>query len=121
MPAVPLFLKEKGFYSYIMKQNNSYIKIKLNSENISIDNYIYFYSSIVSPLDVKANVSHDWYKYSREKDEWTLISSVDFVINGGRKDGYRGYTFIKSRGAGEYKVIVKAGNLIIGQKKIILY
>lgn len=116
MPAVPLYLKDKGFYSFVKKDKNDYIKQEFYSDA----NYIYFYSSIVSPLEVNAKISHLWYKYNENIKEWQLINSINFPIYGGREDGYRGYTYIASKGKGEYKVIVKAGERVVGQKGIIV-
>lgn len=115
MPAVPLYLKDKGFYSNIKKSDNDYIKQEFYQSSESI----FFYSSIISPTEVRAKITHNWYKY--EIDNWSLISVIEFPIYGGREEGYRGYSYIKNRGIGEYKVIVKSGDMLVGQKILNVY
>lgn len=134
MPALPLYMKDDNFYLYVKKNGNNYIlqnvannnkvysldyifnNVYFNIQNIQKDNNIYFYSSIISPAEVKARVSHNWQKYNPTTSNWDIIATVNYPLYGGREDGYRGYSYINNRGIGKYKIIVRAGDRVIGQK-----
>lgn len=51
------------------------------------------FSSVFAPTDLSAPVYHRWEKYNETSKSWQTMSRISFPINGGRGDGYRGYTF----------------------------
>lgn len=137
IPAVPLALGDSGFYSYLQKQtsNNliSYAKkedgiIKTkkyffleddsyNLNSLQNSNTIYFFSSIISPADVSATITHDWQKYDETKKVWLEYSRISYDVSGGRQDGYRGYSSA-SVTQGKWRVRVLADDRIVGIKNI---
>lgn len=79
IPAVPLALGDSGFYSYLEKDGNNYKKEEKGEINkreylfFKVESYdlnslknksLYFFSSIVSPANVSANITHVWEKYN---------------------------------------------------------
>lgn len=139
IPAVPLALGDSGFYSYIQKEtdeknivsytkkeegvtkakqyffleNNSY-----NIESLKDSNTIYFFSSIISPADVSATITHVWQKYDDVKKVWIEYSRISYDVSGGREEGYRGYSSITNLSQGKWRVRVLADDRIVGVKKI---
>lgn len=137
IPAVPLALGDSGFYSYIQKQTNGYdvffyekkqegiIKTKkyffledfsFNSDQTKNSNIIYFFSSIISPADVSATITHVWQKYDDSKKEWIDYSKIKYDVSGGREEGYRGYSNITNISQGKWRVKVLADDRIVGIK-----
>ena len=137
IPAVPLALGESGFYSNIYKEEYTsdlnYIKEKnglvenkkfwylednyYNFTNIK-DSGIYFFSSIISPSNVTAEISHVWEKYDYTKEIWIEMARINYSVSGGRETGYRGYSYMKNISEGEWRVRVLADERLVGLKKI---
>lgn len=139
IPAVPLALGESGFYSKVEKisnQNKYYYDLeeKCITEKKSLfiikdtfcdidqlaSNEFYFFSSIISPADVSANISHVWEIYDPEKDTWVKKSEIEYPISGGREDGYRGYSEVSNISKGKWRVKVLADGRLVGLKKILI-
>ncbi len=138
IPAVPLALGDSGFYSSVEKENveNKYIYKRgetgliqnkkfffLENDYYDLDTLIkigefYFFSSIISPADVSADITHIWEKYDHEKKIWIKQTEITYPISGGREDGYRGYSNITNISEGDWRVKVTADGRLIGLKKI---
>lgn len=137
IPAVPLALGDSGFYSYIQKetdQNNlvvynkkeegvikakKYFIIENDSYNFDVlkdTNTIYFFSSIISPANVSATITHNWQKYDEVKQIWVDQSKISYDVSGGREDGYRGYSNITNISQGKWRVKVLADDRVVGVK-----
>ena len=97
------FLIEDAFY-------------KLDSTKES--NTIYFFSSIISPADVFATITHLWQKYHDSKKIWLDYSRINYDISGGRQDGYRGYSNITNLTKGKWRVKVLADDRVVGVKDV---
>ena len=136
IPAVPLALGDSGFYSYVEKVGDNYTKeeiglVEKKEYFIFNNNYydlntikntgVYFFSSIISPANVSADITHTWEKYDNEKKIWIKQAEIGYPISGGRESGYRGYTQINNISQGEWRVRVLADGRLIGLKKILIY
>ncbi len=136
IPAVPLALGESGFYSNVQKSGKDYLKeekgeidkkeflfFKIEAYDLkSLNNKnLYFYSSIISPADVKARVDNVWEKYNSETKEWVEQFEVNYPISGGREDGYRGYSVNTNIDKGEWRVRVLAEGRLVGLRKVFIY
>jgi hypothetical protein len=62
-------------------------------------------SSIFVPRGIETTVRHRWMRL--EGGSWVSKSVVSFPIRGGRRNGYRGYSFKSSVSPGEWKVLVE--------------
>lgn len=138
IPAVPLALGDSGFYSYVTKdisnnnisyqkktegliQNKKFFFLEDNTFDFSVikdSKTLFFFSSIISPADVTAHISHVWEKYDNIKKEWIEISSIGYDVSGGREDGYRGYSSLNNITQGEWRVKVLADQRLVGLKTI---
>ncbi|MEN9338541.1 MAG: hypothetical protein RI945_266, partial [Candidatus Parcubacteria bacterium] len=141
IPAVPLGLGESGFYSLVERTRSEtgkteYIKEEkglvenkkfffleddyYSLETLKGENGIYFFSSIISPADVTAQITHSWEKYDATNKAWIKQSEVKYDVSGGREDGYRGYSLKQNISSGEWRVRVLADERLVGLKKIII-
>lgn len=66
---------------------------------------VYCFSSVFAPPNLQTKLYHDW-QY-KEKKGWVTYSRVGFSLNGGRFDGYRGYTYKQNLVDGEWRVLVE--------------
>ena len=127
IPPVPLAL-EKGIVAHnIEKENDKYI-VTFQADDWYVfwrdsspkfiynpGETVYIYSSIFAPTDLKKNISHRWKKYNSENKEWEILDIISFDITGGRKEGYRGYSFKNNVDFGEWKVdVITEEELVLG-------
>jgi MFS family permease len=65
---------------------------------------IYCFSSIFAPAGLTTKLYHDWQLHT--KNGWVTQSRAGFGLNGGRNNGYRGYTYKSNVAAGDWRVRV---------------
>jgi len=143
IPAVPLALGNAGFYSKVEKvysgatysydkEDKGLVQEKkffvLNKDHYDMNTLkntnggaLYFYSSIISPANVTAEITNVWEKYDVEKKIWIKQAEIKYAISGGREDGYRGYSEIGNITQGEWRVRVLADGRLVGLRKIMVY
>lgn len=130
IPPVPLSIKEIGVYHNMEKVGNVYkgkeeIKSgwlsKIETEDFHLtpnDTAVYFFSSIDTPAEITAPVSHIWEYYDEASKKWIEKTHISFEIVGGREEGYRTYSKKGNVEAGLWRVTVMIGNnRVVGRKK----
>ncbi len=68
---------------------------------------IYCYTSIFLPTGIQCTLYHRWMHDDGGKKGWTEYSRIGFPIHGGRKDGFRGFTFKRTLAPGDWRVRVE--------------
>lgn len=143
IPAVPLALGDSGFYTKVEKidvgggytynrEDKGLVQDKkffvLNKDHYDLltlkeinGGEMYFYSSIISPANVSADITHVWEKYDAEREIWIKEAEIGYPISGGREDGYRGYSQIGNISQGKWRVRVLADGRLVGLRKIMVY
>lgn len=119
IPPVPLSLKSGNIYHYVEKRQEKYVlKIekpglfhfwKKSDEtfNYAEGDTVFCYTSIFAPTKLTKKCFHHWQKFSPEKREWVTTDRLGYEISGGRRGGYRGYTFKKNVSPGKWRVDVE--------------
>ena len=51
-------------------------------------------------------IIHEWWKFDEINKNWILDDEIEFPIIGGRKDGYRGYSFKNDPEVGKWRVYI---------------
>ena len=128
IPPVPLSLKEGAIYHHVSRQSDFYklgfqkpkwYQFWKNSDDpfyYSEGDTVYCFTAIFAPTELQKNVYHVWQKYYTNRDEWVLTDRLGFEITGGRKGGYRGYSYKRNISPGKWRVdLVTEENLIIGR------
>ncbi len=69
----------------------------------------YCFSAIFAPGGLSTPVVHQWEKYDPISGQWQQQSKYSFPINGGRDQGYRGWT-AKTLSAGKWRCDVETEN-----------
>ncbi|KAA3660793.1 MAG: DUF2914 domain-containing protein [Calditrichaeota bacterium] len=118
IPPVPLSMKDGGIYHYVKKDaaageytikyyKDWFLKFWDDSDKIypyAAGDTVFCYTSIYAPIDWEATVFYQWQKYDENREEWINRDRLSYKISGGRKDGYRGYTYKKNIEHGEWRV-----------------
>ena len=134
IPAVPLTVKDSGFYSLVIKNNpeynrettgrvdySKYFFIKDYYYDISeINNQLYYYTAILSPTDVSAKVQHIWERYNSKTGEWEYQGGKNnyYTIQGGREGGYRTFSSQDNLSPGIWRVRIYTDSRLVGTKKV---
>ncbi len=79
---------------------------------------VYFYSAIYAPAELTTPITHFWQYFDETKGEWTDGGKIAFPINGGRADGYRGYSEKDVAAAGLWRVTIQTSDgRVLSRKK----
>jgi Protein of unknown function (DUF2914) len=75
---------------------------------------VYCFTSVFVPRGIATTIRHRW-QYDDPKRGWTDASVMTFPIAGGRKTGYRGYTYKQNVAPGRWRVIAESeGGAAVG-------
>ena len=121
IPPVPLSLKGVGIYHSVLKtSSDSYVVLyepvawwefwrdTAPTYTVAPGSSAYCFSSVFAPSDLTTPVYHRWEKKDAD-GTWETESRIAFSINGGRDEGYRGYTIKASLTPGEWRCSVETG------------
>jgi hypothetical protein len=68
---------------------------------------IFCFTSVFLPTGIQCTLYHHWYYDDPRRKEWVEASRIAFPVSGGRKDGFRGYTYKRNLAPGAWKVLVE--------------
>jgi hypothetical protein len=68
------------------------------------------YSSIFAPTILTTTIVHRWEWYDPVAKQWSVKATIAYPIAGGRDGGYRGYSTIYARDAGQWKVSIETSD-----------
>lgn len=128
IPPVPLSLQDALVAYNIEKEDNtfkvSYERVPLLNVFKSYDdtfNYtdgdtVYVFTSIFAPSDLKKSVLHNWQWYNARNERWSTTDRISFEVTGGRKGGFRGYTYKANVWPGKWRVnVITDEGLVLGR------
>ena len=120
IPPVPLSLTEVSMFHSVVKDGNAYIVsgevppkwYDLRSQlfpsvHITAAGGAYCFSSVYAPVGLTAPIYHRWEQYDAASKTWVTRLKVAFPINGGRAEGYRGYTFKAGLTEGKWRCSIE--------------
>ncbi len=102
-----LKVEPKKWYQQYLNYNTTFHKVK--------GERVYVFTAVFAPTNLGTTIIHNWEHYDEAKKKWVLKSSVAFAINGGRSEGYRGYTFLENALEGRWRVNVQNGGKLLGR------
>ncbi len=78
---------------------------------------LYAYSSVFAPVAFSTSVVHEWQRYDEQAHEWVQESRIAFVISGGRKEGFRGYSVKDNPQPGKWRISIETmSGQVIGRE-----
>lgn len=116
IPPIPLALKNAGIYHSLQKIGNDYhVTYEPSTDfwskekrtiHLLPNDTVYVFSSVFAPAKVSVPIIHEWWKFDEINKNWILDDEIEFPIIGGRKDGYRGYSFKNDPEVGKWRVYI---------------
>jgi len=118
IPPIPLSIKEARVYHNVQRSGGSYI-LKGETEtfwqklvpgqtlHLSPDERAYVYTAIFAPTELNTKILHEWQYYDGQKKAWVTRDNLSFNLVGGRKQGFRGYSWKSALTPGEWRIFVK--------------
>jgi hypothetical protein len=122
IPPVPLSKKEMGIYRSVSRSENVYqcsfqkppwynfIKKSEKEFRYAQGDTAFCFSSIFAPTKLRKKIYHHWYHKNPKTGKYSQTDKMGYRLTGGRKEGYRGYTFKKNIQPGEWKVMLKTSD-----------
>ncbi|OGH67067.1 MAG: hypothetical protein A3B90_00565 [Candidatus Magasanikbacteria bacterium RIFCSPHIGHO2_02_FULL_41_13] len=118
VPPIPLALREHlvshgivrsaGGYLLHVEKESWWKKIFIGSTfHKSGEESLSVYTAIFAPKNLNAKIIHDWQWYDTTKKEWVSKDRLSFLLTGGRREGFRGYSTKTTVPAGQWRVYVK--------------
>jgi hypothetical protein len=128
LPPLPLALSDVGIYHAIRHQGSVYqvqdesqpwmVRFGLAQAVMHVvpGEKLALYSAVFAPIRMNTRIMHRWQWWDVGTKHWQTLSTVSFVISGGREHGYRGYSLKSAPRAGDWRVsIVSADRRLIGR------
>lgn len=117
IPPVPLSVKEIGIYHNIQKVGSKYQlyyerpkwKFWLRGDQNFIakpNDRVFVFARIFSPARFSDKVILHWQIHNPKKG-WLTTDKISMQIYGGRKEGFRGYTYKANYQAGDWRILVE--------------
>lgn len=103
--------KKDGHYLLTQQRSSWWVLWRKTSDDLQAPagQRVYCFSSIFAPSGLQTRLYHHWQIYT-EKIGWQTQSRIGFDLNGGRDDGYRGYTYKQHLRSGKWRVRVETEN-----------
>ncbi|MBY0539622.1 DUF2914 domain-containing protein [Patescibacteria group bacterium] len=117
LPPIPLVLKDVGPYHYVARDGEMYRL--LGEETPLLDRLfgvtvhlvkgepLYVFSSVYTPVRIDTDIVHRWEYWSTVENDWVLSNTVSYPAEGGREEGYRGYSFKRGIFEGKWRVSIE--------------
>lgn len=122
IPPVPLVKKNivicrnlehtEGVYTGEI-QKPSLLSLRRTSESVvrrREGEKVYCFTSVWLPTGIRCTLYHRWRRKDPRTGDWVESSRIGFPVSGGRKDGFRGYTYKRNLGPGRWEVRVETGS-----------
>jgi hypothetical protein len=128
IPPVPLSL-QKGLVAYnVEKKDQRFVVSYEQSDfydfwetydktfNYSSKDTVFIFTSIFAPTNLNTTVSHQWQRYNQTVQQWHTSDNISYEVIGGRKGGFRGYTYKENVAPGQWRVNVLTNEgLVLGK------
>ncbi|MBY0293975.1 DUF2914 domain-containing protein [Patescibacteria group bacterium] len=130
IPPVPLSLTEVGVYHDVVRTDTTY-KVTGEKEfkwydprayrtqtiHLGAGEGVFCFSSVYAPVGLTTPIYHRFEQYDVASKSWKTRSRIAFPINGGRDEGYRGYSFKASLSDGSWRCSIETEEgALIGRK-----
>ena len=127
IPPVPLAMAEGVVAHSLVKKDNKYIVTYEAAEWYKFwrkhsvtyihkpNEKVFAFTSIFAPTDLKKSILHRWKLYNETTKNWDIVDDIGYDINGGRDNGFRGYTYKSNVKEGLWKIeVITEEELVLG-------
>lgn len=130
IPPVPLSLQD-GIVAYNVQKQEGDFKVTYeqapthlfwksfdNTFEHSPGDTVFVYTSIFAPTNLEVEALHHWQWFNQQTESWQTSDSISIDVLGGRRGGFRGYTFKENVLSGHWKVdVITREGLVLGLLK----
>ena len=134
IPPIPLSLKDVGVYHDVVRYEDGRFGLTYEEPSwwewyrdsdktfhFNPGDNIFCYASVFAPSRLAVDVYHRWEYYDERSEEWVEKGRYAYPIQGGRGDGYRGYTQISNYSEGKWRCTVEtARGQVIGKEVFVI-
>jgi hypothetical protein len=119
IPPVPLVKRDMAVGTHLEKVEGKYVLhidkapfyefwryFSTKIVHIKPGEKVYCVSAIFAPAGLKTKLYHRW-QYLDPNKGWQSTERIGFDLNGGRNNGFRGYTFKQNVQYGHWRVVVE--------------
>ena len=123
IPPVPLALRHGGMYRAVNVEGNAYaLQYKAvpwyafwEDPDEEVYEYrsgdaVYCFAAVFAPTELKTDVVHRWQKYDAGRDVWVDTDKIKYSVEGGRDNGYRGFTRKQNVQPGQWRVTIETAD-----------
>lgn len=120
IPPIPLSLKDVGIYHSVVRFENGDYQLKHedgswwqffkdsdSTFHSRPGDAIFCFAQVFAPTKLATDIYHKWEYYDESIESWTEHTRLSYSIEGGRGDGFRGYTFIQNYSDGDWRCTVE--------------
>lgn len=119
IPPVPLSVQQGGIYNQVDREGDVFdLTWQTKTVGLMAPDYartvywspgqaVYCFTAVFAPTRMSKQVIHEWQRYDAGSDTWLTTDRIEYRMNGGRKEGYRGTTFKRNMMPGAWRVLVK--------------
>ncbi len=117
LPPIPLVLRDVGVFHTVIRTEHGY---ELREEATSFfDTFfahnihviagapIFVFSSVYTPVRLDTDIVHRWEYFDEAISDWIVSTVISYPAEGGREDGYRGYSTKQNLAEGLWRVTVE--------------
>ncbi len=130
IPPIPLSAKHIGIYHSVVRFDDGLYQVKYEEPEwwqfwVASDrkfghqpgDNVFCFAQVFAPTRLATQVQHHWQYYNEAAKRWETYAKLPYSIEGGRSDGYRGYTLIKNFKEGKWRCRVETTRgQVIGQE-----
>ena len=121
IPPVPLAMKYGGIFHHVHKDksSNSYdlryfrrypFQFWVTSDKTyrwAQGDTVFCFASIYAPIEWREKIYYRWQFYDDRQGKYITSDRLGYQISGGRRDGYRGYTYKRNLQPGDWRVDIE--------------
>lgn len=117
IPPVPLvlresyickdFSKDKGIYQGVVEKQTFWRRLGFGNDVVHFKDggKIYSMNAIFAPTNIRVQLEQRWWLHDKKNGNWKKVAVVPLYMVGGRKKGWRTYSYIQNTARiGEWKV-----------------
>jgi MFS family permease len=123
LPPLPLSAKAGGIYHNVWRAPGEYLGAGEVGQSwqvrylgfaptlhIAPSDSVSAYSSVFAPTTLATTIVHRWEYHDPGLQTWVRIAAISYPIVGGRDGGYRGYSTVQVREAGQWRVNIETSD-----------
>jgi hypothetical protein len=118
IPPIPLSIRTAGIYHDVRRAGNDYALtgedepwwqrfLPGQTVHVAPGDSLFAYTAVFAPADLSTTIVHRWQYQDSSTRAWVTKAVISFPIDGGRQDGYRGFTRMSHLLPGAWRVSVE--------------